>query len=275
MSKDDLRSEWKEIEKALQTQSSIMFPNIPTFPERSVVAYWPEDKDVSGFLSLAKELAVRPIYAQFQILNQIDLDGMESELRDEEGNLSEDDADFLATANKHLGFISIIQVEWIYERVVHRYVKEAQWHSDLQDRFATLTAEPQEDEITREQKLAQWQEIRKKRELATEDYAQKLAHCEDYAKARGADGQLYICKKMFPDLLSDGTAEDERPTAWNIVNRAKVIFEMEILPGQEKTMARKAHQLIALGKSKIATSAELGIGEKKLARLLAQYSEEE
>lgn len=99
------------------------------------------------------------------------------------------------------------------------------------------------------------------------DLAVKLASSEAFQRARTPDQRAYIARKLFPEI------ETEEPegfdwTFFRLARQAQAIYEVDILPAQEREIADRARALMSEGRPRSKTAEEIGISDDRLKRIL-------
>lgn len=286
MSADELEHWWKSLQEEIKGKGFLTFGEIPD--GEGWACYWRAEDDVAGFLDLAKAAGVRLIYLGANSFTEEDLEEMREQITPEvpEAEAGEENGEDLETepevspeaeklltdAQSHVGQLTLVALAWMHEGVLHHFIKQASWHTELEDRVEELHAEIESDAEERRQALAEERiEAASERAELTQKMAERLAHEPDFQTARGETaGRMHVARRIFPDL-QDYQSEGNKPSLNNVVQRAWSIFRGEIQPEQERKLAADAHALIDAGATKAEAARRLGITVKRLDGLLLRY----
>ena len=144
---------------------------------------------------------------------------------------------------------------WVHNGVAHKWSAEAEWCVELDERVNMISADFDDDS-----------EPDRERDVSEE--AGQLARDPQFQKARTGDQREYIARKTFPELGgTDGDAKFDW-TYVRLVRQAQGIYEVDILPGEEREIAERARDAIEVGKSRSAAAEELGVSSDRLRRIL-------
>lgn len=251
---------------------------------------WQEEEDAAGFLDLAKAVGVRLLYTSVESFSEQDLDEMREQLTPEmsEQEADEDDEEGLEAepvlppeaekllngAQSHIGQITAVWLAWVHGGVLNQFVRQARWHTELEDRVTELQANVRADAEERRQVLAEERaEAANKRAELTQEYAERLAREPDFQNARGGDvGRMRVARRMFPELKGSDP-EGNKPSLSSVVQEASAIFLGEIQPAQERKLASDARALLDSHLPKAEVARRLGISPKRLDGLLMRHGE--
>src|ERR1700731_3464808 len=106
----------------------------------------------------------------------------------------------------------------------HRYDREANWYTRLEEAAKILRDEMEAAEAELEE-----DELPELTEKEIEKIASELANNELFQKATKQNARRYALKKKFPKL-----AEEHEGQVSEVIDHAKGIFELEIRPELER-----------------------------------------
>ena len=159
-----------------------------------------------------------------------------------------------AIAEPFLGRTKMFWVQWVYEGIIHIFLKTADWYEDLENSLA-------HDQATIE---AQREKQVEQRKAKLQETARALAGNSGFQKARNWSARNDVAKRLYPNFAEDKIGELAY-SAWQI-------YESEILPMREEALVKEARGLLDSGQSLTRVANNLGMTSGRLERLLARYA---
>lgn len=219
---------------------------------RDIVVWGNELDSWPAYLDIARQMKVSMLYIHATAFSW-DIDLFESLNHSEE--LSNDEK---AARRKALddfktldGFIEDLQLAFKANGVWHLFKARADWA----DEYAELleAADPDGDQ----------EEDPEAFRVQIESAASKLARDVGFgslgraARIRKAEGLL---------------REDQSQFAWNVLEKASAIYELEVQPEEDKRLWEKIRKLLAEGNSRAIIARNLGLGPAVVSRVIRRFA---
>jgi len=241
--------------------SSNSYPSTPqtslSFGRNLITMQWPPDRSPEDFLDFAAELGVRVVYPAVQRFGDAELNHLSLLVP----ALIPGADEFLRKAGERWnGHVWSIRLTWVYGGVEHYWTVRADWYEELCQEAVALQQRGAPAVIAEHMALVH-------------ELAQALAADPEFQRIPTIKKRIEAAPRLSPELLrimhsgSGGyhLAEDVAREAWRI-------YQDELIPAEEKELAKRAEELLSQGHSKQVIAGRLGISPNRLTRILARYS---
>src|SRR2546422_438314 len=206
-------------------------------------AVWDEDivPDVESFLALAKRNEARIVFVDCTVCRRSDLSD-ETTSSD-----SEELQELLSKLAGHDGELAEVTLSWVAERTLFQFAFGASWAQDYVAALEHLdSGEDEDSEEDNEEDDLDDAEVERQAEI--------LASDPMFKSAPSAKKQAYVARKVLDDAV---TANRELFEA--VVERAKIIFDLEVKPEEERRLIDKVEELRQQGVTRAEIARRLGI----------------
>jgi hypothetical protein len=230
-------------------------------------SYWPPDQGLVAFLELARAFSIPIVYATTWPFDASDRLALLAQATDADANhsatIKEKTLQKLIETNpavaayshdleESIGTPCIFTVQWVHLNVVHSYLIEAKWYLDLCSRTEEVLLEIQDVEEN-------W---RRELETSLPIEAAKLANNPTFTSLAFVNQQRWV---------AENGPYDSFRLQYELVRKAREIFEREVVPKTERELVTKATELIRNGSSMAAAAAQLDLSSERLRRLIRRY----
>lgn len=252
---EELDSVWREVEEELSQRGLTVFPSNLN-PAEGAQAFWPEGP-FSEFFDLADRLGKSLVFATVARFEPEDVEDLAARL---DASTSKTTEALFLTAEQHVGDVCEIQVALSHEGVSLVWLSTACWYEDL---LAQADEEAANAEVV----------LSAERSLQEDDWIRTLAAHPRFALAKTMDQRIRVAEQIVPQLEQMSVNPDPwaRMTPGRVVRAAWDLYQEEIQPEQERSMANEASALLQSGARKYEVAGRLGITGNKLNRILARY----
>lgn len=253
---DELESIWAEAESEIDRRGFALFP-ARLNPGEGAVGRWPEGAPIAEFLDLAERLGVTLVYAHASRLGPDDLEEFALRLSGSPGEGAET---VLREAEEHIGDVWMTEVAFTHDGTSLLWRASAAWADELEQRA-------HEEEATAG--------VLREAEAETKEteWVRTLAKSLEFESAKSFEQRLRIARRLIPELeqLRNYLDPRTRNTANRVVQAAWDLYETEMRPEQERSIARQARKMLDAGQPKHEVAGGFVMGVNKLNRILGQY----
>ena len=149
----NLEEHWQEIQSEIASRGFVVYPNYIFSTEHKAI--WPEEEEIAKFLDLADMLERKIIYvhsSKFDSEEALDLlllsapsDLVDYDVKTVRECLrslgvesSEEAKDYLKTTKFYEGHRVSIRVEWVFDGIIHTYLRSPAWYTDISELAARV-----------------------------------------------------------------------------------------------------------------------------------------
>jgi len=206
--------------------------------------------DWKAFLTLAKDCNAKVVFIDRTILR------LDEFAKDQELPLSSEVQRLVDRLRPHDGQIRYVELQWLWGPVVMRFTKSADWNTDLEklERSALIVDGGDDEEYDTGESLLSDSEVQR--------YAVGLASDPSFQVAKSTAQRRYVARKILP---SEHALPEE--DVGRVVDRAKVIYEVEIKPKQQADLAERVEKLREGGSTRAQIARQLGLSSERVKDL--------
>lgn len=232
--------------------------------DKGPAVHWNEDHGGAwkAFLECASSLNAKVVYLNWAPFERFQIDEPVSELEaelaggeasTEDAQLTKDKIDQLRGFSERVGLTCIIDLAFVVGNTVHLYQKTTAWF----DEFNKLLPDDDDENVDEEEKPADT--------AAVDKWARALAADSSYILRKGFSQRLDLLKTIAGD-------EAEQISAYQVLQRAEVIFQEEFRQDAEQKLVDQIRRLREDGLNVNGISLKIGISKDRISGLLSAHS---
>ncbi|MCU1310323.1 MAG: hypothetical protein JWO20_1448 [Candidatus Angelobacter sp.] len=216
------------------------------------------------FLISAKGMNVGFVVLQVYVFDESVLEGL---CPDEANSFSDDDGtseqkSWAELSEKYEPFLQqsfAYEIHFIKDGICFSMREEAGWYKSL-ERDVLDYAQQIEENTTEETPTPELSD------KEVQEIAMKLAEIPEFYRASNQSSRMYVFKKHFMDVVEQYS---ESQSLWEVITRAKQIFDFEVKPRVENEIDQQIQTLFADGLTQEKIAKQLNITPARVRKAAA------